>query len=411
MRLCMVTTFFPPYHMGGDAVYIARLVDALARRGHEVDVVHDIDAFHASGGRSPQAPYVPPAGVSVYPLRSPFGLLSPLLTHQTGRSWLKNVLRERLERRRYDVVHFHNISLIGLEAFDWAGEAITLMTLHEHWLVCPTSILWRYGRELCDREDCVRCTLQAGRPPQWWRSGDYLRTQMNRLDAVIAVSRFVEGSHRTRGFSWPFEQLPYFVPEPRAQADLAAAPRPHARPYFLFVGRLIQAKGVQTLLPAFSGSEGPDLVIAGDGDYLGELRRLAAGMPRVHFVGRQQHDALQCLYHHAEATLVPSLCYETFGIVIIEALAAGTPVIARDLGGLSEVVTDSGGGLLFTNDGELRAAIARLGAEPGLRQQLAANGARMLQERWSEAPHIDAYMAILERAMARRAGSGRGAGR
>ncbi|MEQ1727850.1 MAG: glycosyltransferase [Vicinamibacterales bacterium] len=408
MKFCMVTTFFPPYHMGGDAVYISRLVEALARRGHQVDVVHDIDAFHASGGRAPHQPYVPPAGVSVYPLRSRFRILSPLLTHQTGRSWLKGALRERLARERYDVVHFHNISLIGLEAFDWAGEALRLMTLHEHWLVCPTSILWRYGRELCDREECVRCTVQAGRPPQWWRRGDYLRRQMGRLDAVIAVSRFVEGSHRARGFDWPFEQLPYFVPATRPVVEVTDAARPHPRPYFLFVGRLIQAKGVQTLFPAFSGTDGPDLLIAGDGDYSQELRRLAQGMPRVRFLGRQTHDVLQGLYHHAEAALVPSLCYETFGIVIIEAFAAGTPAIARDLGGLSEVVTDSGGGLLFANDAELREAIARVGAEPGLRQHLAANGARALREQWSEAPHIDGYMAILERARARRARAGGG---
>lgn len=411
MKFCMVTTFFPPYHMGGDAVYIARLVEALARRGHQVDVVHDIDAFYASGGRAPHAPYVPPAGVSVHPLRSPFRILSPLLTHQTGRTWLKGDLRKRLEQQRYDVVHFHNISLIGLEAFDWAGDALRLMTLHEHWLVCPTSILWRYGRELCDREDCVRCTLQAGRPPQWWRSGQYLQRQMARLDAVVAVSRFVEGSHRSRGLDWPYEQLPYFVPDSRPLDELAATPRPHARPYFLFVGRLIQAKGVQTLFPAFRGTGGPDLVIAGDGEYGEELRRLAQGLPRVHFVGRQSHDVLQSLYHHAEAALVPSLCYETFGIVIIEAFAAGTPVIARDLGGLSEVVTDSGGGLLFTNDEELQSAVDRIRTEDGLRQRLAANGARALGERWSEAPHIDEYMAILDRARARRARGAAGEGR
>ena len=134
-----------------------------------------------------------------------------------------------------------------------------------------------------------------------------------------------------RGFEWPFEQLPYFVPDSRQADGLTGGPRPHARPYFLFVGRLIQAKGVQTLFPAFSGSDGPDLLIAGDGDYAADLRRLAQGLPRVRFLGRQSHDVLEGLYHHAEAALVPSLCYETFGIVIIEAFAAGTPVIARDL--------------------------------------------------------------------------------
>lgn len=394
MKFCMVTTFFPPYHMGGDAVYVARLSEALARRGHEVHVVHDIDAYHASGGRAPRGLYAAPPGVTVYPLTSPFGRLSPLLTHQTGRSLMKGALHERLSIGGYDVVHFHNVSLIGLDALSWGGDSVRLLTTHEHWLVCPTSILWRYDREVCEVRECIRCTLHAGRPPQWWRGGSFIPDQLVHLHAVIAPSRFVRDMHLARGLDLKFDVLPHFAPEERAVAGGPA----HPRPYFIYVGRLVKAKGVQTLFSAFRGPDGPDLVIVGDGAYEGELKQLAASLPRVHFMGRLPHDALRTLYQHARAVIVPSLCYEVFGMVVLEAFSANAPVIARERGALAEIVGESEGGLLFSTDEELREAVDRIEREPGLRESLAANGARMLEQRWTEARHLEQYFGIIERA-------------
>ena len=394
MKFCMVTTFFPPYSMGGDAVYVARLSEALARRGHEVHVVHDIDAYHASGGTAPRGGYTALPGVTVFPLSSPFGRLSPLLTHQTGRSLLKGTLRERLSTGGYDVVHFHNVSLIGLDALSWGGDSVRLLTTHEHWLVCPTSILWRYDREVCDAEECIRCTLHAGRPPQLWRNGSFLAQQLAHLDAVIAPSRFVQETHRARGLDLPFEVLPHFAPAEPA----VGGGRVHPRPYFIYVGRLVKAKGVQTLFPVFQGSDGPDLLVVGDGPYQDELQQMAAGLSRVCFMGWQPHDALHNLYQHARAAIVPSLCYEVFGMVVLEAFSANTPVIARDLGALAEIVGESVGGLLFSTDEELTAAMDRIEREPELRERLAANGVRMLEQRWTEARHLDQYFGIIERA-------------
>ena len=117
-----------------------------------------------------------------------------------------------------------------------------------------------------------------------------------------------------------------------------------------------------------------DLLVAGDGEYAGALQAQASGNPRVRFLGHVPQDQLGALYVHAVACLVPSLVYETFGIIVIEAFMRKTPVIARDLGSLTEIVDESGGGIVFRTEDELLAAVARLGAAPDERQALGQRG-------------------------------------
>src|SRR5215207_8082210 len=108
----MVTTFYPPYSFGGDGVYVSRLSDALARRGHSVDVVHCEDAYYSAGGREPLAPVPHHENITVHRLKSRFGVLSPLVTQQVGVPGLKaRALRRVFESGAFDVTHFHNVSL------------------------------------------------------------------------------------------------------------------------------------------------------------------------------------------------------------------------------------------------------------------------------------------------------------
>jgi glycosyltransferase involved in cell wall biosynthesis len=399
MKFCMVTTFYPPYHFGGDATYVSRLVAALARRGHQVDVIHDCDAYYLAHPGEPASTERPADGVTVHALRSPFGRLSPLLTHQTGRPLLKPAVRKLLTEGAYDVIHFHNASLIGIGALAY-GDAVKLYTTHEHWLLCPLSVLWKYDREVCDQRECVRCTLHAGRPPQWWRYGSYLSDQLNHVDHFIAPSRFTRDRHLAFGIDRPFAILPHFVPLDPAPADVV---QDHDRPYFLFVGRLTKVKGLQTVLPAFAGPDGPELLVAGEGEFEADLRTAAANLPRVRFLGAQTRDRLRPLYKHAIALIAPSICYEVFGLVLIEAFAEATPVIARDLGGMSEVVEQSDGGLVFRTDEELVAALRSLQEDPYLRDRLGRNGFAAYLRFWSDEPHIAGYFEIIERARRERA--------
>lgn len=398
LRFAFLTTFYPPYNFGGDGIGIQRLARGLARAGHHVTVVHDRDAYAALAGRPLPSPQADIDGIDVVTLQSGLGILSPLLTQQTGRPVVNGRrIRRILDDGRFDVINFHNVSLIGGPGLLEYGSGIKLFMAHEHWLVCPTHVLWRHNRELCDRRECTRCQLHYKRPPQWWRRTGLLERELHHVDTFIAMSEFSRDKHREFGFPREMEVLPYFLPtEPVAPP--AAATSPHARPYFLFVGRLEKIKGLQDVIPAFEGAGDYDLVIAGDGEYASVLREQARGMPRVRFLGRVASDELGAWYRHATALIVPSLCYETFGIILLEAFRQSTPVIARRLGPFPELIRRSGGGELFSNPEELLGAMARLVHDPEHRATLAASGHAAFIEHWSEQAVVPQYLDIVRRA-------------
>jgi glycosyltransferase involved in cell wall biosynthesis len=400
MKFCMVTTFYPPFHLGGDATFVRNLAAELGQRGHQVDVVHDIDAYHVLRPGVHPPPVAAPPGVTVHPLASRFGRLSPLLTHQTGRPLLKPRLRELLCDGGHDVIHFHNASLVGAGAFSLGG-GVKLYTMHEQWLVCPLSLLWKFNREACEQPACTRCCLHAGRPPQWWRHTGYLYRQLAHIDRFLAPSAFAMDAHRRRGLDLPVTVLPNFVTDVRPAVN--GAP-PHPRPYFLFVGRLVTPKGLQTLLPAWRNVAGADLVVAGEGPQAAALRRMAAGQTNVVFLGAVGNDALRPLYRHALATIVPSVSYEVFPTVVLESFREATPVIGRNLGGIAEMVREAGGGILYDNDHELGNAVERLRHSPDLRREFGTLGRRSFDARWTADVHMTAYLEIIGACARRRAG-------
>src|SRR5690349_10027478 len=141
---CMVTTFYPPYHFGGDALYVYRLSNALARRGHRVTVVHCVDAYKVLEPTEPRAEYPNHPGVTIQRLKSPGGWLSPVVTYLTGQPGLKApALSRLLDEQSFDVVNFHNVSLVGGPGVLGFGHSVKLYTMHEHWLICPMHVLWK----------------------------------------------------------------------------------------------------------------------------------------------------------------------------------------------------------------------------------------------------------------------------
>jgi glycosyltransferase involved in cell wall biosynthesis len=393
----MITTFYPPYNFGGDGMGVLRLAQALVRRGHDVTVVHDADAFTALGGR-PAAHDPVPDGVRVVTLHSALGRFGLVLGHQLGRPVVhRRRLREALDAGQFDVINFNNVSLMGGPGVLAFGRGLKAYLAHEHWLVCPTHVLWRHQREPCTGRQCLRCTLRYRRPPQLWRHTGLLERSASHVDAFIAMSEFSRAKHAEFGFPRPMEVLPYFLPD---KAAAGAAARPQERPYYLFVGRLEKIKGLDDVIPAFRDSEA-DLLIAGDGTYEPTLRALAADIPRVRFLGRVAPEALRPYYRHAEALVVPSVCYETFGIIIIEAFRDGVPVLARRIGPFPEIITRSGGGELFGDAAELRAAMTRLRQTPGRRDELARAARRGFEQYWCEDAVVPEYFRILHRAALR----------
>jgi len=398
LRFCFLTTFYPPYHFGGDAIGIQRLARGLVREGHHVTVIHDVDAFLALAP-SPANVDTVDDGVETVRLRSRFGTLSALLTQQTGHPVVHGRrIREVLDAGRFDVVNFHNVSLIGGPGLlSYGSTAIRLYMAHEHWLVCPTHVLWRHGRELCSGRQCLRCTLHYRRPPQLWRYTGLLRRQLEEVDTFIAMSEFSRDKHHEFDFPKPMEVLPYFLPDADGDTAEGMAGPPQERPYFLFVGRLERIKGLDDVIDVFRDYHDADLLILGDGEYSAPLRQRAQGLPNVRFLGRVPVEELSRYYRHAVALIVPSVCFETFGIILIEAFRQGTPVIARRLGPFPEIVARAGEGELFDTADELVGAMRRLQGDPDHRNRLAQAGADAFQAHWSERTVVPQYLDIVRR--------------
>jgi len=407
LRVCMLTTFYPPYHFGGDAIGLQRFVHGLANAGHEVTVIHDTDAWRMLAGGAPEpGAYDHPDGVTVHPLRSRVGKLSCLLTQQLGRPIVHGgAIRRILDDGDFDVVNFHNVSLVGGPGLlAYGGDAIKLYMAHEHWLVCPSHVLWRHGRELCTGRECLRCVLNHGRPPQLWRYTGLLQRKTRHVDAFIAMSEFSAAKHREFGFDPDMEVLPYFLPDDGrgGSRESAAEASPHERPYFLFVGRLEVIKGLDAVIPAMRTHPGADLVIAGDGNHAVALAALAEGIPNVRFVGNVDPEDLGRWYRNALALVVPSVCFETFGIILIESFRHGTPVIARRIGPFPEIVGASDGGELFDTIEELVDAMRRMQDDEDRRRRMGEAGQAAWKRLWSEQAVVPRYLQIVRRAAERR---------
>jgi glycosyltransferase involved in cell wall biosynthesis len=406
LRFCLPTTFYPPFNFGGDGIDVERLARALTRRGHHVTVVHEVDAYQSLARRAPSATDGR-NGIDVIGLQSRLGVVSPLLTQQTGRPIVHRRRLARLFRQQpFDVVTFNNVSLVGGPGLlSFGGDAVRLYLAQEHWLVCPTHVLWRHNREACTKPQCLRCVLTYHRPPQLWRYTGYLQRQLRHVDMFVARSEFSRQKHREFGFPRPMEVLPYFLPgglpeEPPPVLD----PSPHARPYFLFVGRLERIKGLDTIIPVFARYPDADLLVVGDGEEAAALKALAGGNPRVRFVGKVPNAELDRYYRHAIAAIVPSVGFETFGIVLIEAFRCQTPVIARRIGPFPEIVDQSGAGELFANDEELVTAMHRLqNVSLDRRAELGARAYRACRDRWSEDVVVTRYLDLVIQAAHARA--------
>jgi glycosyltransferase involved in cell wall biosynthesis len=391
LRFCMITTFYPPYHFGGDGIFVYQLSHELAQRGHQVEVIHCLDAYHLLSSQDPIGSFEDHPNVTVHRLKSRFGFLSPLATQQTGIPFFKSSRIKEILRKGFDVVHYHNISLVGGPKILEYGEGIKLYTIHEYWLLCPTHILFKSNRSVCTRPHCLPCGLLYKRPPQWWRYVGLLESAVRYVNAFIAPSKFTKDIHHHLGLNLPIVHLPSFISEATAISTDQAC----EEPYFLFVGRLEKLKGLQTLIPIFRQYRKAKLLVAGKGGYETRLRQLAKGCDNIHFLGHLPAHQLQTLYRNAVALIVPSICYEIFSLVTIEAFRQQTPVILRNLGGMPELIEESGGGFVYHTEEELIVAMDKLLEDSSCRNELGRRGYEAYLQNWTAEIHLKRYFSLI----------------
>lgn len=399
MRFCMVTTFYPPYNFGGDGIFVRQLARALVELGHQVRVIHCEDAFRLKSGAAD--PGLPARhdddGVDVCRLRSPLGQLSPLLTQQLGHPALKTRQLRELLADDFDVINFHNISLVGGPSVLGLGHApVKLYTLHEHWLVCATHVFWKNGRKPCDSRQCLRCCVRSGIPPQLWRYTGLTQRRLREIDLLLAPSRYTAEQHQLLYPDVPTRVIPLFSRIDPPPDSLARQPR-EERPRFVYSGRITASKGVESLLDQFSRLPDHELVLAGSGDLLPALRTRYEQYPNIRFAEQLDADALAELYAASVAVILPSLAPETFGLVPVEAMACGTPAIVRDAGGCAEIIESTGAGFVYREADEIPALVRRLAADRDLRERLSAKARAGYERYYTRDRYLKEYLAVVSR--------------
>jgi glycosyltransferase involved in cell wall biosynthesis len=223
------------------------------------------------------------------------------------------------------------------------------------------------------------------------------------IDAIVCPSRFMQQSLSEGGVGTTRLRL---VPN---STPLAAPARASAaRPYLLYSGRLSREKGIACLIRAVDGLD-VDLLVAGDGPEAEAMRRLAAGTKqpsRVRFLGHCQRSALQELLAGALLIVVPSEWYENAPMAVLEAFAAGKPVVASAIGGIPELVRPGETGALFPPGDSVRLneALRSLLASPATVARLGENAREMAKNRFSPDVHLRELVKVYAEVMAIRAG-------
>jgi glycosyltransferase involved in cell wall biosynthesis len=254
-------------------------------------------------------------------------------------------VRAAVASQRYDAVHFHNV----YPEFSPAAFRVDVpvyVTLHSYRFTCIAGTLLRNG-QIC--EDCVGRGPGRGVMHACFRGSRGASAAMaaslvvhrragtfRRVRRYFAVSRFQRQKHIDAGF--PEDQVivkPNFSWPQRQRSGSGEV--------YVFAGRIVDTKGVDVLLHAWKGLS-HELLIIGDGPQLEWAR--SQSVPNVQFTGRLEPPAVAELIGKARAVLVPSQWYEGAPRTIIEAFAAGVPVIASRLGSLPELVTPGVSGVL-----------------------------------------------------------------
>jgi len=349
--------------------------------------------------------------ISSWPLSKKVALPARVVWSAEGR----RVLERSVLQFRPDVIHIHNTFPLFSPGVFWSARAAgvgVVHTLHNFRPLCPASTFFRDGRP-CEeclgrlpfpavRFSCYRGSRLATIPVAAMVGlHGRLRTWQTCVDRLIAVSAYLRDKYIEAG--WPGEKI-------RVKHNTVLhPPEPTPRPgsAFLCMSRLSSEKGVDVLLEGWRRAfpEGtPPIRLAGSGDQAGRLRAEYGGLPGVMFLGHLDRDALFRELSGARAVVVPSRWYEGSPRAVIEAYAAGVPIVASRIGSLAELVDDGATGLLTApgDPDEMASALRRLADSHELATQL-GKGARARYERsYSPDVTVRELLAIYREAIASR---------
>ncbi|HEV8265503.1 MAG TPA: glycosyltransferase family 4 protein [Gemmatimonadales bacterium] len=380
MRVLHIVTAFPRTSDDVITPWLVELIKRQGAAGHEVEVL--TSSYRGLGDHVFD-------GIPVHRFRYFFRRWENLTHEETAPDRMRRSLLYRImpafyilagmiaawrlnRRQRYDVLHVH--WPLPLALFGWAAQAGAAATPP------PPVVTTFYGVEL-----------------RWVkRSMPFLKRFLawaaRRSARVVAISSYTAAELRELAPDIPIAVIPYTTSLPEPSPSQASVDGP---PAVLFVGRLVERKGVRYLLEAMAALRDRPvrLVVIGDGAERARLEAAARELgvaDRVEFRGRISAADLQDAYANAVAFVLPAVVdargdTEGLGVVILEAMSYGTPVIASRIGGITDIVEDGRSGLLVPpgDAGALAAALRRLLEDRDLARRLGDAGRRRVREQFS----------------------------
>ena len=406
MRVLMLAQFYRPV-IGGEERAVEDLSAALAARGHEVAV-----ATLRVPGTSRREDV---AGVRIHRLDALAGRLGWLFAERERKHvaplpdpGLVAGLRRVLAEERPDVVHAHNWIVHSFLPLERRARVPLVLSLHDYSLVCATKRLIRFGA-VCDgpgRAKCVRCAANHyGAAKGAFIAGALQATApvlRRGVDMYLPVSRTVAERLDLARRGLPFAVIPNLLPdpdEPDAEGvDRALLDRLPDGDFVLFLGDASTDKGALILEQAYRRLDHPPPLV-----FIGRplaLAHVPAGGD-VRVLGAWPHASVREALRRCSLLVAPSIVPETFGLAVLEAMAAGKAVVASRTGGLAELVVDGETGVLVApgDPVALAAAIGRLLADRATREAL-GRAARARAELY-RAPRIAARVEDVYRSLAR----------
>ncbi|MEW1910368.1 glycosyltransferase [Kitasatospora sp. NPDC085895] len=331
-------------------------------------------------------------------------------------------LAARLRADRPDVVHVHNVfpllSPAVLAACADTGVP-AVATLHNYTQICPPGTLQRNGRP------CTECVGATPLPAV--RHGCYRNSRLATVPLAVSLAvnrrRWWSGVERFLCISaaqrdvlsragLPAERLAVkhnFVPDP-------GACRRGDGEHLLYLGRLAEAKGVRLLMAAWDeiaagGGVGVPLVVAGAGPLEREVTAWAAGRDDVLYVGLYDRDGCRQAVARSVAVVAPSTWLEAFGLVVVEAMAAGVPAVAAGHGAFVELVQDGVTGLLHRpgDAASLASCLRRITADPAGNREMGRTARHRYDRAFSPAVGLERLVEEYRTAVAGRSGGADGA--
>lgn len=321
-------------------------------------------------------------------------------------------LRDLLRREKPDIAHFHNmhfmISPAAYYACHDAGVPV-VQTIQNYRLFCPAATFFRDGH-VC--EDCLgktpplpgvihRCyrgsRAQTAMVAATLTFHRWRRTWLDRVDRYIAPTAFVQEKLIEGGL--PAEKIvvkPNFVyPDPGCGDG--------GGDYVLYVGRLSPEKGIETLLTAWErlAQKIPfTLKIVGDGPLAAQVADSTQRTAGIEWLGQQPKDRVLALMKEAQALLFPSIWYEAFPLVIVEAFATGLPVIASNMGSMAALVDPGRTGLHLTpgDADDLAAKIEWIAAHPAESAAIRRQARAEFEAKYTAARNYELLIEIYESA-------------